>query len=159
MFGERYGPTSLPTHSARVTEAIRVPTRHCWDAMSGVEFLEECCNTTASFALSILMAQLASHRKDQTPLGTLPELHRIECKKTLNAQCSAEENKTGNFASFRVLLFPFPSYTVASSWCCFIRHKLCHNANHNALQALHAFTAPTSRQCPHSQSEFNPIYI
>ena len=145
----------MPAHSARAAEALRVPTRHCWDAMSGVEFLEESCNTTVSFALSILMAQLASHRKDQTPLGTLPELHLTESKKTLNAQCSAEENKTGNFASFRVLLFLFPSYTVASNWCCFIKH----NAHYNALQALHAFTAPTSRQCPHSQSEFNPIYL
>ena len=103
MFGRTYGPTSLQIPSARQTEAKRVLTRHCWLATCGGKSLEECCNTTASSVLGFLVAPKAFRRRDQTPLGTLLELHQAESSRTLSAQHSAEETKAGSFASFRAV--------------------------------------------------------
>ena len=71
--------------------------------MCGVDFLEESCSTIASLVLNIL--EPSDFRlKDKTPQGMLLEVERTESKKTLNAQCSAGENKAGRFASFKTVL-------------------------------------------------------
>ena len=98
-----FGPTSLPTPSARVTEAPRVQTRLCRVGMCGEDSLEGWCSTTATFALNIL-ERWDFHPKDQTPQQILSEEKLTESNKTLNAQHSAEESKAGGSASFLLLL-------------------------------------------------------
>ena len=82
--------------------------------MCGVDFLEESCSTIASLVLNIL--EPSDFRlKDKTPQGMLLEVERTGSKKTMNAQCSAEENKAGRFASFKTVLL-FPSELECIKW-------------------------------------------
>ena len=54
-------------------------------------------------SVSSWLQRLSFRRRDQTPLGTLLELHQAESSRTLSAQHSAEETKAGSFASFRAV--------------------------------------------------------